>query len=931
MGKKGKILRVLRSIIKWFFRLTGVSIGILFIVGLIASSYVLIKVKPVVEQAKTKSNTVLMSVTDNTFKKLSNTNIYDNKGNKLMEININNFEYVDIANVSKWVKEGYIAVEDNNFNTHNGVDYKALVRASVALVKNSGGITQGGSTISQQVVKNNLLTQEKTYERKIVEYFLVQELEKEYSKAKIMEFYVNTNFYGDNTYGIETAARYYFDKGAKDLTLAESALFVGLSNNATHYNPRLHPERAKEKRDFVLSRMLETGKITERQYREAKAEPIELKLVREARDKETYQVSYAIYSAALVLMEQEGFKFEYVFDTKEHYDAYKEKYRAMYSTKADEIRQGGYEIHTSLDTQKQADLQTIVDQGLSRYTAVEQDGRYALQGSAVIVNNKTGKVEAIVGGRGVEDEFNRGFLALRQPGSTIKPILSYGMAIDTGEYYPSTVVPDRHVAGGPKNYGGATYGDRTLKEALGRSLNTVPYNLLTNEGVDKGLEYLGKMRFGTLSYLDKHSAATSLGGFTYGVRVVDMAKAYSTVANGGKYRNTECIEKIVHEHEGEKYSGRVSITQVYEPDTAYLLIDMMKAVMSDPYGTARRLKMGGYPVVGKTGTTNDYKDVWFTGTSPKYSVAVWVGYDNPKPLSRDATNLAGDIWARSMRQLHADGDYGTFERPKTIVERNIDNRGNPTNSKTGRVGLFSEILLNKWEVRKKQAEELERVRLEKELYKNTTDLLKGMMAVKVVDIASLGELEGKEQQVRANIKAINDSKDKAELLTELNRVMSTYETTIKRIKEEQERAKRAQAREEEKKRKQRIQGILKDIESTRLQTEGDIRKITQMKIDVSYLTSYLEAKEDKDYYNNRLADVWGKRERDIDRIQERLRRQAERDRQERERQERERIEREREQERLEREEETRYEEETQEQETPPTQDSNVVDEIEDEE
>ena len=263
-----KISVILGKIIRFFAKFFLVFFVLCFILGCVVGGYVGLKIWPMVEDYKAIAYDKFDEIGPNTFTYLSDTVIYDKNENVISEINVGNYKYAEIEDVSKWVQMGYISVEDKRFKVHNGIDYKALTRASLSLVKNKGKITQGGSTITQQVLKNNLLTQERTFKRKLIEFFLAPEFEKRYSKQDIMEFYVNTNFYGNNCYGIETASQYYFGKSAKDLTLAESALFVGMSNNASVYNPKKNLESTIEKQHFVLKQMLNDDVITEKEYNE---------------------------------------------------------------------------------------------------------------------------------------------------------------------------------------------------------------------------------------------------------------------------------------------------------------------------------------------------------------------------------------------------------------------------------------------------------------------------------------------------------------------------------------------------------------------------------------------------------------------------------------------------------------------------------------
>ncbi len=259
---------------------------------------------------------------------------------------------------------------------------------------------------------------------------------------------------------------------------------------------------------------------------------------------ESYVVSYAIHCAALALMEKEDFKFQYTFKNKEDYESYNEKYSNLYSQKTNDIREGGYKLYTAIDMKKQKKLQKAVDKGLAYSKEKNSDKtKYALQGAAVCVDNSTNYVVAIVGGRGTKDSYNRAYLSARQSGSSIKPLIDYTPAFETGAYSPSTVVNDQPIENGPKNSGGGYRGSLHLREAVQRSINTIAWQVLEKITPKYGMSFLDKMHFHNLSYVDNDNLSLSLGGFTEGVRVVDMAKGFSTLANNGSYSEKTCIQK----------------------------------------------------------------------------------------------------------------------------------------------------------------------------------------------------------------------------------------------------------------------------------------------------------------------------------------------------------------------------------------------------
>ena len=666
------------GILGWLFHgiLSVITAGLIImaIVGLLIYA----KVKPELDQCREIAYDKLAQMERSDFSMLSDTVVYDKAGKQIGLINAGHYQYVDISKISMNLQNGYIAQEDRRFKSHGGVDWIATFRAGLALIKHGGEVTQGGSTITQQVIKNTYLTQERTFTRKIVEILLAPELEKKYSKADIMEFYCNTNFYGHRCYGVEAASLYYFGKHAEDLAPEEAAVLIGISNSPSAYDPVSHPDASKNKRDDVLKSMNEVGYLSNEDYEKAVSSPLKIVQKETEGTDENYQSSYAIHCAALELMKMDGFEFQYTFDNKEDYTLYSERYTAAYSEQSDRIRAGGFQIYTSLDSGLQAVLQTQIDASLSGFTELQENGKFALQGAGVIVDNKTNYVTAIVGGRGAEDPFNRAYLSARQPGSTIKPLIDYGPAFDTGEYYPTRMVNDHKWEKGPSNSGRRYFGNVTVREALNRSLNTVAWQILEDIGIDFGLSYLGEMEFQKLSYVDNQVPSLSIGGFTNGVRVVDMAKGYSTLANGGVYNDRTCIVKILHEKESELTKDMTPFAkQVYRSDSAFMLTDVLKGTFTSPYGTGRGLDLeNDMPAAGKTGTTNSSKDTWFCGYTPYYTAAVWVGYDIPRnmPGIYGAT-YAGKIWKNVMDEIHQGLPPLDWEQPDTVERRSDETNG----------------------------------------------------------------------------------------------------------------------------------------------------------------------------------------------------------------------------------------------------------------
>lgn len=659
------------GILGWIFQGILQLLTVTLIVSALAAFILYVKVKPRLDYCRETAYDKLAQMDRQDFRMLSDTEIYDKDSRLVGLINAGHYEYVPINEISMNIQNAYIAQEDRRFKSHTGVDWIATGRAALALVKNRGEITQGGSTITQQVIKNTYLTQEKSYTRKIVEILLAPEIEKKYSKADIMEFYCNTNFYGNHCYGVQAASRYYFGKQAGELTPYEAAVLVGISNSPSAYDPVKNPAASLEKRNDVLYSMYEYGYLTKEDYDNCRSQKLNIVQEEAEGTDENYQSSYAIHCTALQLMKLNGFDFRYTFEDKEDYTAYMEQYQQVYNEQNEQIRAGGYKIYTSLDSRLQELLQGQLDAGLSSYTELQENGKYALQGAGVVIDNQTGYVAAIVGGRGTDDQFNRAYLSARQPGSTIKPLIDYAPAFDTGEYYPARIVNDHKWDGGPSNSGGTYRGNVTVREALTRSLNTVAWQVLEDIGVNFGLDYLGEMEFQRISYIDNDIPSLSIGGFTNGLRVVDMAKGYSTLANHGVYNDRTCIVRVEHEQQGELTKDlRTQARQVYQEDTAFMITDILKGVLTDPSGTGYGLALDQMPAAAKSGTTNSSKDTWFCGYTRYYTTAIWVGYDTPRAMPGVyGSTYAGKIWKQVMNSLHTGLEAWDWEPPETIERR----------------------------------------------------------------------------------------------------------------------------------------------------------------------------------------------------------------------------------------------------------------------
>ena len=558
--------------------------------------------------------------------------------------------YVSIEQMPVDAVTAIVSIEDKKFFRHHGIDYRALLRAVKAMVQN-GEVKQGGSTITMQLARNIFLSQEKTWQRKVEEMYIATELENKYSKDQILEFYLNNIYFGNGYYGIQSAARGYFDRDVESLSLSQIAFLCAIPNNPTLYDPVTNKDNAVSRRDRILKNMLDDGKISQMDYAEAVAEQITLNRP-QALAKNDYVETYTYYCATRALMEQQGFVFHEDFKTDEEQQAYEDTYSALYSECQKKLYTGGYRIYTSIDLSLQDGLQQSVNDTLSGYTGVNDEGVYELQASAVCIDNDNGYVCAIVGGRSQEFPgytLNRAYQSFRQPGSAIKPLTVYTPSFEQN-YTPDTIVVDEPIEDGPRNANGTYLGEITVRTAVEKSVNTIAWKLYDQLTPDKGLSYLKAMNFSRISPSD-YRLATALGGFTNGVSALEMASSFAAIENDGYYRTPTCIVKIEDGNGTVLYNSGQKPVLIYKKNAARMMTDVLKGVITN--GTGKGLDLGDMPCAGKTGTTNDQKDGWFVGYTRYYTTSVWVGYDMPKKLQGLMGNTyPGKIWQSFMNKAH---------------------------------------------------------------------------------------------------------------------------------------------------------------------------------------------------------------------------------------------------------------------------------------
>lgn len=587
---------------------------------------------------------------EETFRSVETSLVYDANGNLISRLKgEKDVYYIFYEEIPSYATAAIVSIEDKKFYTHPGYDIKAIIRAAKAILEN-GEVTQGGSTITQQLARNVFLTQERTWQRKVEEIFVAVELEKKYSKDKILEFYLNNIYFGNGYYGIQAASKGYFNKEIASLSLSEIAFLCAIPNNPTLYDPVENIENTLKRRNRILEQMRNDGKISTDTYLEASTEKIVLE--RPERAKSDYVETYTYYCATRMLMEQQGFVFKTEFASSKEEETYRQEYQELFENCQASLYQKGYRIYTSIDMQMQQELQDSVDGTLADYTETNEEGIYTLQASAVCIDNHTGMVKAIVGGRNQNlpgYTLNRAYQSFRQPGSAIKPLLVYTPALERG-YSPDTIVTDEPIEDGPRNADGVFAGKMTLRKAVEKSKNTIAWDLFREITPATGLSYLKKMGFAKLSSQDERLPA-SLGGFTTGASAVEMAAGYATIANDGNYRTPSCINSITDARGNLIYQAEQEEVPVYGQNAARMMTDMLKGVVIT--GTGAGLSLKSIESAGKTGTTNENKDGWFVGYTRYYTTSVWVGYDMPRELTAlRGGSYPGTIWKNFMDKIH---------------------------------------------------------------------------------------------------------------------------------------------------------------------------------------------------------------------------------------------------------------------------------------
>lgn len=587
------------------------------------------------------------------------TYIYGADGSQLAELSSGNGKssYLKYQEIPKHAVNAFVAIEDRSYWRNIGIDMKGIIRVGLDFVMSRGDNMAGASTITQQLSRTVYLTRERSVIRKIKEMMVSIRLTRKYSKQDIIEFYINTACFSNGIYGLEAASKAYFGKSASDLSLSQIAYLCAIPNRPEYFNPYKHPKRAVERRDKILKDMYEEGYISKSDYHEACKE--KMKVEKQVAEFNNYETTYAVYCAVEYLMKLHGFDFRYHFSDEADYKAYQESYEAAYNLEKTNLYAKGYTITTSLRSDAQRAMQQALDNNLAFATQTNPETNvYELQGAVTAIDNTTGKVIALVGGRSQENlnnvySLNRAYQSYRQPGSTFKPLAVYTPALMFG-YTPETTVYDIDVktAQQPGVDISALRGTAmSLRSAVEQSKNGVAYSVFYDIKPSYGLDFISDMKFDKIVPQD-YTLSAALGGLTYGATTVQMAGGYCTLANQGAYRDPTCIVSL-KDSDGKELYEEEKPKQVYDADACSVMLDILKGVLT--VGTAKSMtwsESSALPAAGKTGTTNGSKDGWFCGVTPYYTISVWVGYDTPKTLDNlyGGTYPAG-VWKDAMLYL----------------------------------------------------------------------------------------------------------------------------------------------------------------------------------------------------------------------------------------------------------------------------------------
>ena len=698
--------------------------------------------KGLIDDAPDISDVNIVPVGEATF-------VYDADGNQLQKLTApdSNRMPVDLDQIPKDLQYAVVAIEDERFYEHNGIDIRGILRAAVRGIT-TGTFSEGASTITQQLIKNNVFTDwvnESTlqrFQRKFQEWYLALELEKQVDKDEILENYLNTINLGNGNYGVQAAAQDYFGKDVSELTLSECTVLAGITQNPTRYNPITNPENNAQRRQEVLDHMLEQEYITKEQYDECLADNVYDRIQSIEQEEENEDTTYSYFIDELTEQVIQDLQDKRGYTEQQAYNALWSGGLRIYTTQDPDIQQicdeeysdssnfpsgsqveldyaltvrhpNGEEENYSAEMLEQyfienesSDFSLLFDSQESAQAHVDAYKAYVLsdgsevvaetvhftpqpQSSLCIIDQHTGYVKAIVGGRGEKStslSLNRATNTTRQPGSTFKPLAAYAAALNECDMSLATTFEDEPFTydnGEPLYNADRQYhGTVTMREAIVHSYNIPAVKCMIDITPELGVEYLEKFGFSSLvtepvdingeSY-DDLNASTAIGGITYGVSNLELTAAYAAIANNGVYIKPVFYTRILDSDGNVVIDNTPEKTTVIKPSTAYLLTSAMEDVISE--GTGTRVQFDGMHLAGKTGTTDNYRDLWFCGFSPYYTCSVWAGYDdNTVLLAGESRTYQQTLWRNIMERIHENLVDTEFKMPSTVEEASICTR-----------------------------------------------------------------------------------------------------------------------------------------------------------------------------------------------------------------------------------------------------------------
>lgn len=580
--------------------------------------------------------------------------------------------WADIDEIPKTLRDAFVAIEDNTFYEHSGVNWRRSIGAAINYVIPIRDNFGGGSTITQQLIKNVTGDDETSVKRKVSEIMRALELDKKYEKDDILELYLNTIYLGQGTNGVRAAAKIYFGKELDQLTLVECAAIAGITKNPYKYDPIRFPEFNRERRNLVLDQMAQYGFITHAEAQVAKATELQLREDDGQDDEEqvwSYFIDEVFNSVVEDLMEEKGYS--------------REMARQMIYT-------GGLRIVSTLDPEIQAKMDEVFLDTDNLPGILGNDGTMP-QCAMVIIDQHTGEVKALYGGRGAKTGnlvLNRATRTTRSPGSSIKPVSVYAPALEYGFITPASVLDDVpkdftiNSRGWPKNStnGGVWQGRMTVKKAIEVSTNTIPVDLVQTMGPELSFEFATKnmglplepgrtitdKKGNSRQVSDVALSPLALGGLTDGVSVMDITAAYAAFGNYGYYNKPRVYTKVYDAQGNVLLDNTPDTVEAMSQKTADYMLDFLANVVTGPQGTGARAKISGIETAGKTGTTDDDYDRWFVGLTPYYTAGVWFGYDKPQVVQGVKSNPALAIWKSVMEKVHEGLENADFDRKTNL-------------------------------------------------------------------------------------------------------------------------------------------------------------------------------------------------------------------------------------------------------------------------